>query len=91
MPLPCDIQEHVFVEIQGKCSDQNMIVQNVYRSPNSSCDNDLKLRDTISYICNKFRGHKLIVGDFNYGNIGWKSWAGGNDEAKFLSCYGRPM
>jgi len=44
LPLPYDFQEHGFVEIQGKCSDQNMIVGNVYRSPNSSCDNDLKLR-----------------------------------------------
>jgi len=86
LPLPCDFQEHVFVEIQRKCSDQNMIAGNVYCSPNSSCDNDLKLRDIISYIYNKFRGHKQIDGDFNYGNIDWKSWAGGNDETKFLSC-----
>jgi len=55
-------------------------------SPNSSCDNDLEQRDTISYICNKFKGHKLIVGDFSYGNIDWKCWAGGNEEANFLSC-----
>jgi len=34
----------------------------------------------------QYRGHKLIVVDFNYGNIDWKSWAGGNDEAKLLSC-----
>jgi len=46
----------------------------------------VELRDTISYICNEFQGHKLIVGDFNYCNIDWKSWTGGNDEAKFLSC-----
>jgi len=40
------LQEHVFVEILGKFNDQNLIVGNVYRSPNSSCDNDMKLRDT---------------------------------------------
>jgi len=86
LPLSCDFQEHVFVEIRGKFNDRNLIVGNVYRSFNCSYDNDAKLRDTISYICNKFKGHKLIVGDFNYCKIDWKSWTGNNDEAKFLSC-----
>jgi len=69
LPFPYDVQEHVFVELQGKFNDQNLIVGNVYHSPNSSCDNDVKLRDTVSYISNKFKGHKLIVSDFHYCNI----------------------
>ena len=43
----------------------------VYRSPNSTIDNNDLLNQTIQEV-SKLKGELLVVGDFNYPSISWE-------------------
>ena len=63
-------QEAVTVEIKG-CED-TLNISNIYRSPNSSVENNTCLKDLIRNICDNSLGKILMVGDFNLNDIDWE-------------------
>ncbi len=44
----------------------------IYRSPNSSGDNNVQLCDLLTYMSNVNCGNLVVVGDFNYNSINWE-------------------
>lgn len=46
----------------------------VYRSPNSTDDNDKLLLQFIAEMCNKKLYNLMFIGDFNLPGIDWNSW-----------------
>jgi hypothetical protein len=96
--IPNVFQEFVFVEIKIDNGSENLIIGNIYRSPNSVEENDIKLNELIDYVCKAGSGRILIVGDFNFGQIHWNTnyvtdsdadGIKGTSAAKFLSCIRR--
>ena len=75
-------QFHVNIEfdecliLQILCSMNNSVttIATVYRSPNSSSDNNSKLLDLINYLNKQVVGKKQISGDFNYPSLNWSNW-----------------
>jgi len=55
-------------------------VCNVYRSPNSLCDNDTHLSELINNLCRTTKGDMLIVGDFNLSDIDWEIYTAPNNN-----------
>lgn len=90
--IPVDFQEKLFLEITSANRNVNLHFGAIYRSPNSTTQNDLQLNEVLNYVNSKCIGNKTIVGDFNYGQINWSNWtiydsAPSSDSAKkFLSC-----
>ena len=54
----------------------------VYRSPNSSQENNSRINDVISSV----EKNSIIVGDFNYPMIDWNLLTGNPQEREFLGC-----
>ena len=65
--LDTDFNQAVFITVPAKPSNLTLTI--VYRSPNSSPDNNKLLCDLIR----KTAGPTVIVGDFNYSGIDWES------------------
>ena len=55
--------------IKVKCGCEDVVIHSVYRSPNSSRENDAKL---CAYV-KEMRGTNILVGDFNYPDINWET------------------
>ena len=59
----------------------------LYRSPNSSNDNNLRLCEFIDDSCRRRYINVIIVGDFNYSHINWVTFISQNStENKFMEC-----
>ena len=71
--------EYVIVKIKG-ANGVYLTVCNVYRSPNSSCENDTNLSELINKLCCNTKGDILIVGDFNLGDINWGNYTAPNNN-----------
>jgi len=85
-----------FVEIKPRTSFTNSvwiritqgnkkkaIIGVVYRSPNSSIENNSNLRLVLEEMCNE-SDQSIIVGDFNYPSIDWELLSGDNSSDEFL-------
>ena len=70
-------EQHALVKLKGERNDLGIVV--VYRSPNSSANNDASLCDLVKDL----RGQFCLVGDFNFPGI---KWGTGRSDAK-----GRPF
>ena len=68
-----DFSESVWCETRLKNNDI-LLIGCVYRSPNSSQDNNDRLMDLISMACNMNKSHLLIMGDFNYPDVDWSTY-----------------
>ena len=66
-----DFCQCVSVKLKGRDGDLSIIV--VYRSPNSSREND----DCLCALMNGIQGRSVVVGDFNFPGIRWGT--GGSD------------
>ena len=66
-----DFAESTWCEIPLTGPDR-VLIGCVYRSPNSSLDNDVRLNNALKEIT-KERSHVLITGDFNHPDIDWKN------------------
>ena len=87
-PLPGrSYDDAVWCEIRLHKGDK-MIVGCIYRSPNSTRDNNKLLLDMLQKVNDGSYSHVIIMGDFNYPEINWSqecSNVGANHEAtKFL-------
>ena len=68
---PTNCADHTaWVEIKMK-NNENMIIGGVYRSPNSSGQQNDKLRETLLNMSDTYKDNLLIMGDFNCGGINW--------------------
>jgi hypothetical protein len=70
LDIPLAFSEGIFltIKLQGA---RSLILGNIYRSPSSNLENNIKINEAITYITSKFQDPVLIVGDFNYGDIDW--------------------
>ena len=87
-PLPGrSYDDAVWCEIRLHKGDK-IIVGCIYRSPNSTRDNNKLLLDMLQKVNDGSYSHVIIMGDFNYPEINWSqecSNVGANHEAtKFL-------
>jgi len=83
--------EAVFVEVKGDSKRENVNIAAIYRSPNSSEKNDALLCELVDEFC-KAGGKKILVGDFNYGQIIWRNKYANTADAKaavFVDCIRR--
>ena len=87
-----DLQNIVFneaiaceIQLQGK---NTLIFCSVYRSPNSTEENDIGLHNLLYTLSTQAQGNLVITGDFNYPNIDWDLYRNLNDtmdkEFRFL-------
>jgi hypothetical protein len=64
-----------FVEVVSRYIHLNrgekLLICCIYRSPNSSQENNDSLLELLETIGNSKPSHLLILGDFNYGDIDW--------------------
>jgi hypothetical protein len=67
-----------------------LTVVTIYRSPNSTVENDLLLIDMINWLNKMFPSTLLVMGDFNLPGINWTTWTAKGStnsyENNFLSC-----
>ena len=63
-----------------KCGNGEVLLHLVYRSPNSSRENDALL---IQYV-SELRGRNVLIGDFNYPDIRWTEGTAGARGRPFL-------
>ncbi len=54
--------------------EEDLLVAAVYRSPNSTAENNDDLNRWLSRTGELKFSHKLIIGDFNYPDINWETW-----------------
>lgn len=84
-----DFNESVWVNLYLQ-NDQKLLIGGLYRSPNSSVENTLKMLDLLYVVCSENPVSKVIVGDFNIPEIDWLSWTTVKSEThysfKFLEC-----
>jgi hypothetical protein len=79
VPLASKFKENVIVTVKGS-NNLNLTICNVYRSPNSSLDNDFELAVLLNELCNKSLGQLLILGDFNLKDINWEDYSAPNSN-----------
>jgi ribonuclease P/MRP protein subunit RPP40 len=70
LELSIDFTEGIFLKIELD-DDKRLIFGNLYRSPSSKTENNIKINDAITSIARNTQDPVLIVGDFNYGEIDW--------------------
>ncbi|MEW8547780.1 MAG: endonuclease/exonuclease/phosphatase family protein, partial [Candidatus Thiodiazotropha sp.] len=61
-------------------SNDKLLIGIVYRSPNSTDENNQKLNDMISALNNEPHSRKVVMGDFNYREINWDHWISNTSE-----------
>lgn len=61
-------KENIFIRLNS-----DLVIGNIYRSPNSNVENNNELCSLIQELSEKFSNF-IVVGDFNFGDINWKSW-----------------
>ena len=70
-PLPdCSFKDAIWCEIR-LCRGDKLLVGCVYRSPNSTNDNNALLLELLKSATNGRHSHVVIMGDFNYPEIDW--------------------
>ena len=78
IPTPLDIIQAISLGIKLDKEDLHMYI--VYRSPNSSPENNSKINNFI----NSVKDNSVIVGDFNYPDINWELLTGTLHTQEFL-------
>ena len=66
-----NIEEEEWIKIRLQ-QDDTLIIGCIYRSPNSTSENNDRLNESIISKCQEDPSHILIKGDFNYGEINWE-------------------
>ena len=64
-----------------------MAVGCMYRSPNSTMDDNGSMNRQIKEVCSKGYSHILIMGDYNMPAINWATWSTHNRrDHEFIEC-----
>jgi len=61
--MPSAFEEHIFIMFKNKHFSNQLLIGNIYRSPNSADENDYKLCELLNYLRNKFEVPISITGD----------------------------
>ena len=87
--LDKEFQESVWCVIRLKDND-NLLIGCIYRSPNSSQENNDCLLHLIRAVCGRRSSHLLIMGDFKYSEVDWVSYTSSANEShgssKLIDC-----
>ena len=67
----CNFNDSVWCQIKLKNNDK-LVIGCVYRSPNSTMENNQNLYQLLNIVNNSHFSHLLIAGDFNCKEIDWK-------------------
>ena len=78
-------REIIACEIKLSGGDKLLAVS-VYRSPNSTCDNNTEINSALKKLSGMGHSHVICMGDFNYPQIDWDSYltTGTIEDASFL-------
>ena len=80
--ISCDECITIKLQVNNNCK---LYLATIYRSPNSSVENDKAILEFIDTFGSRNVGYKLLLGDFNCPNIQWHTWeASGSFEISFL-------
>ena len=71
--MSTDFDENIFLRISLNDTD-TLLLGAIYRSDSGSSENNTSLRNLLKESTEKSFTHVLIMGDFNYPNIDWKTW-----------------
>ena len=74
--------EYVLIEITCKGKDEKILVCCIYRSPNSSLENNATLCNCITELSKIKCKNIIMVGDFNYGHINWENLSSQNNTER---------
>ena len=55
-------------------NNEKLLIEVMYRSPNSSDEHNQKLNDMLRSIVNEKHAMKIVMEDFIYPNINWDTW-----------------
>ncbi len=66
-----DFQDYLLCKVRS--DTDTLLLCIVYRSPNSSYDNDVKLCNLLAFLPSIKEDQLLIIGDFNYSTICWST------------------
>ena len=82
--LNVEFCEYICIDLPLNQKDK-LLFTSIYRSPNSSSENNVKLNELLKVVAAKDYSHFLTVGDFNYNGINWENYTttGGTDDTKF--------
>lgn len=89
--IPIAYIECIFLVLKGTRYSNSLLIGNIYRSPNSTLENDNKLFDQLQYVELNYQIPKLLVGDFNYSNIEWYSVDGLGISARYSGLTANEM
>ena len=70
------------VAVTVKCGGEDVTIHCVYRSPNSSVENDAMLNEWIRGM----RGSNVLIGDLNYPDIDWETESSGQKARDFVAA-----
>ena len=73
-----NFNQHVTVKV--KCGGVDIKIHSIYRSPNSTKENDAMLNAWIG----EMRGCNVLIGDFNYPDVDWDAGTSGAKGRDFL-------
>ncbi len=65
-----EYNDHIWAVIEPQPGTK-ILLGCMYRSPNSTSENNQKLIDILSQACNAPKTHLLVLGDFNFKEIDW--------------------
>ena len=68
--------------VQTKMTDHGLNIYVVYRSPNSSVENNIQINDFIRSV----PANSIIVGDFNYPNVDWELMCSNGNATDFVDA-----
>ena len=69
--IPVAFQESIFVMLKDRKNINKLSIGDINRNPKSCRENDNSWYELLKYVQKQFKVPKLIVGDFNFGNIRW--------------------
>jgi hypothetical protein len=83
-------EENLFIDMKLNNNDR-LLIGCIYRSESGTATNNNKLRQLIDEASTKGYSHILMMGDFNYRDINWKTWNHKTDDPEaeenlFLEC-----
>ena len=65
LEIPVNFQENLLLEITNAKKNINLLFGAIYRSPNSTAQNDLELNEIIKYVNKKHTGSKIPMQDIH--------------------------
>ena len=85
--IASDFKEQLWLKINVNKNDK-LLVGCMYRSPNSEDANTEEMLNVLKQVTQSNISDILIMGDFNYPNINWNTWASSmdKDSTSFIEC-----